>query len=95
MPAPPTLARIRDELRALPAKNAAWPSDAILLLRDALREAAIHAEVGGNAAAAAAFHEIGDAAQALAPIFAPTPALDHRAQQLALVEDAIRHGDTA
>lgn len=94
MPAPPTLARIRDELRALPAKNPAWASDAILLLRDAVREAATHCTGAGLRDTADGFAAIATAAEALAPIFAPAE-LDHRAQQLALVEDAIRHGDTA
>jgi hypothetical protein len=88
MQAPATLARIRTELRALPAQNPGWPSDAILLLRDALREAAIYADTAGHRGVAQALQDIADDAQALAPIFAP--ALDTRAAQLADTEAALR-----
>ena len=83
---PAPLARIRAELRALPAQNPRWPSDAILLLRDALREAAIHCEIGGQRTAAAALQDIADDAQSLAPIFAPADT----AAQLAQTEAALR-----
>jgi hypothetical protein len=93
MAALPPLARIRAEMRALMAKNPAWPSDAILSLGDACREAALHCAAGPEPHSAAAFHDIADMAQVLAAIFAP--ALDQRAEQLALTETALRHGDSA
>jgi hypothetical protein len=88
MQAPATLARIRTELRALPTTNPGWPSDAILLLRDALREAAIYADTAGQRGVAQALQDIADDAQALAPIFAP--AIEGRAAQLAHTEAALR-----
>jgi hypothetical protein len=94
MPAPAPLARIRAELRALPSLNPSWPTDAILLLADACREAAIHCEIGGQRAAAEALGDIAARARALAPIFAPALATP-QAEQLALTEAAIRHGDGA
>jgi hypothetical protein len=88
MQAPAPLARIRTELRALPTQNPGWPSDALLLLRDALREAAIYADSAGQRGVAQALQDIADDAQALAPIFAP--ALEGRAAQLAQTEAALR-----
>ncbi len=88
MQAPAILAAIRNELRALPSQNPGWPSDAILLLRDALREAALHLRLAGDPAAANVLSDIAKDAQALAPIFAP--ALDTRAAQLADTEAALR-----
>ena len=77
----------------MPGRNPHWQSDALLLLRDACREAAQHCASSPQPEAAAALHDIAEAAQALAPIFAP--ALDQRQQQLAAIEHAVRHGRTA
>ena len=88
MSAPAPLARIRAELRALPAQNPRWPSDALLLLADAATEAAIHCEIGGQRAAADALVDIAALARSHAPIFAP--ALPDTAAQLAQTEAALR-----
>lgn len=87
MMAPAPLARIRSALRALPSQNPAWPSDALMLLADAAREAAIHCEIGGQTSAAATLADIAEQARALAPLFAPATS---PAEQLALAELSLR-----
>ncbi|UXQ89143.1 hypothetical protein [Synechococcus phage MinM1] len=94
--APPILARIRAALRALPATNPVYATDAILLLRDALREAAIHARIGGQHAAADALQDIATDAERLAPIFAPVaPGTTTRAAELATIQAALRQDGAA
>lgn len=92
-PAPPILARIRAELRALPGRNPAYATEAILQLRDACREAALHCRIGHQHPAADALLDIADAAQALAPIFAPPMAAE--AASLARIEGALRRDGAA
>lgn len=95
-PSPPILARIRAELRALPAANPAYPTDAFLLLRDALREGAVHCSIGGQQPAADALNDIADAAERLAPIFAPVaPHSAAREAELATIQAALRQDGAA
>lgn len=88
-PCPAPLDRIRAELRALPAKNPTHPTDALLLLRDAVREGAIYNRIAGQHAVADALMEIADDAERLARVFAPAD-MAARDAELATIQTALR-----
>lgn len=77
-PLPPLLARARDRLRALPAANPRWGSDALLIAAEAFAEAALQFEVqrhvpaaDGCTALAEELRKLEARARGLAPVFAP------------------------
>lgn len=62
---------LRRELRALPARNPAYPSDALLIFADALARGADALALDGRGPAAELLRDIAKQARALAPVFAP------------------------
>lgn len=80
-PKPPILAAIEQRLRALPADNPAFATDAVLVAADWIAEAALHLEIGGQRPSADAAHDMATRLRvlarqwrALAPVFAaPAP----------------------